>query len=79
MVGIARKNENSAAALRSTRIISEPMIVAPERDTPGIIARHWNKPDLQIERERKILDRVVLRNLDHALDEDDRDAADDQR
>jgi len=41
---MARKNENSAAALRSTFITSEPMIVAPERDTPGTSARHWHRP-----------------------------------
>ena len=44
MVGIARKNENSAAErLSAPSSIAETM-VAPERDTPGIIARHWNTP-----------------------------------
>jgi hypothetical protein len=44
MVGMARKNENSAAALRSTPIISAPMMVAPERETPGTMAMHCMKP-----------------------------------
>ena len=44
MVGMARKNENSAEAARSTRKTRAPMMVAPERDTPGIMARHWQKP-----------------------------------
>ena len=34
MVGIARKNENSVAALRDSPNSSPPMIVAPERETP---------------------------------------------
>ena len=38
IVGIARKNENSAAAGLSSRITSPPTIVAPDRDTPGINA-----------------------------------------
>ena len=44
IVGIARKNENCVAAGRSTRNIKAPMIVAPARDTPGIIARIWQQP-----------------------------------
>jgi hypothetical protein len=43
---MARKNENSAAVLRSTPSRSAPRIVAPERDTPGTIARHCIKPIL---------------------------------
>ena len=39
IVGIARKNENSAAAARSSRNSRPPMIVAPDRDTPGTRAR----------------------------------------
>ena len=44
MVGMARKNENSAAARRSTPSSSAPMMVAPERLTPGTMARHWIAP-----------------------------------
>ena len=44
MVGIARKNENSAAARLSAPSSIAPTMVAPERDTPGIIARHCAKP-----------------------------------
>ena len=44
MVGIARKNVNSAAARFSTPISMPPTMVAPERETPGIIANTWNSP-----------------------------------
>ena len=44
MVGIARKNENSAAERLSVPSSSAPTIVAPDRDTPGIIAKHWQTP-----------------------------------
>ncbi len=45
IVGMARKNENSAAArFDAPNSIIAPTIVAPERDTPGIIAMHWKKP-----------------------------------
>ena len=40
MVGIARKKENSTATSLSNPMISPPMIVAPERETPGKSARH---------------------------------------
>ncbi|CLP71241.1 Uncharacterised protein [Mycobacterium tuberculosis] len=46
MVGIARKNENSAAERLSVPISSEPTMVAPDRDVPGIIAMHWKSPIL---------------------------------
>ena len=46
IVGMARKNENSVAASRVTPISKAPTIVAPEREVPGIIARHWNNPIL---------------------------------
>ena len=39
-VGTARKKLKSAAVLRSTPIATAPMIVAPDRLTPGMIARH---------------------------------------
>ncbi len=44
MVGIARKNENSVAALRERPNSRPPMMVAPDREVPGIIARHWAQP-----------------------------------
>ena len=44
IVGTARKKLNSAAVLRSTPSISAAMMVAPERDTPGIMATHWPSP-----------------------------------
>ena len=44
MVGMARKNENSAAERLSAPISMAPTMVAPERDTPGIMARHWKRP-----------------------------------
>ena len=37
---IPEKKENSADALRDTPSHSAPMIVDPERDVPGINARH---------------------------------------
>ena len=44
MVGMARKKENSAAERLSVPSSSAPTMVAPERDTPGISARHWKRP-----------------------------------
>jgi len=40
MVGIASQNENSAAARRSAPNSMAATMVEPERDTPGIMARH---------------------------------------
>ena len=44
MVGIARKNENSAAAARSRPTTMPPTIVAPDRETPGTSASTWHAP-----------------------------------
>ncbi len=44
MVGIARKNENSAAAGRSSPSSMPPTMVAPDRDTPGTSASVWQTP-----------------------------------
>src|SRR6185503_16362574 len=44
IVGMARKNENSAAAGRSSPISMPPTIVAPLRDTPGTSASTWQRP-----------------------------------
>ena len=44
MVGIASQNENSAAERRSAPSSMAPTMVAPERDTPGIIETHCTRP-----------------------------------
>ncbi len=44
MVGMARKNENSAPAFLSTLHTMAPIRVEPDRDMPGTSARHWNRP-----------------------------------
>ena len=44
MVGMARKKENSAAALRLRPRSMAPKMVAPEREVPGIMDKHWNRP-----------------------------------
>ena len=44
MVGIARKKENSAATVREVPKSIAPIMVAPEREVPGIIAKAWQKP-----------------------------------
>ena len=36
ITGIAKKNENSAAAVLDTPTVDAPKIVEPERDVPGI-------------------------------------------
>ena len=36
ITGIAKKNENSAAAVLETPTVEAPRIVEPERDVPGI-------------------------------------------
>ena len=44
MVGIASQNENSAAERRSAPSSMAPTMVAPARDTPGIIETHCARP-----------------------------------
>ena len=44
MVGMASTKENSAAVRRSTPISSAVMMVAPDRDVPGIMASAWPSP-----------------------------------
>ena len=61
MVGIARQNENSAAERRSAPSSMAPTMVAPERDTPGIIARHCTSADDEIHRQRKRRGVVIAR------------------
>jgi hypothetical protein len=41
---MAKKNENSAAALRDRPNSKRPMIVAPEREVPGISVGHCAQP-----------------------------------
>ncbi|MNV72384.1 hypothetical protein D3C71_1654650 [compost metagenome] len=43
---MARKKENSVAALRESPDNIPPMMVAPEREVPGIIATHCAKPTI---------------------------------
>ena len=38
IVGIAIRKENSVAVFRDNPMVSPPMIVAPDRETPGKIA-----------------------------------------
>ena len=40
ITGIPKKNENSAAALRDIPKNKEPIIVEPDREVPGIKAKH---------------------------------------
>ena len=46
ITGMARKNVNSAAAVREQPVSMPPMIVAPERLVPGMIASTWKRPIL---------------------------------
>jgi hypothetical protein len=45
-VGTPRKKENSVAVLRDRPKSMPPMMVAPEREVPGIMATHWARPTL---------------------------------
>ena len=44
MVGMASQNENSAAERRSAPSSMAATMVAPERETPGIMDTHCAKP-----------------------------------
>ena len=78
MVGMARKNENSAAARLSAPSSIAPTMVAPERETPGTMARHWKSPILQVHEQRKAR-RVVVRRLElQVVDHQQHEAARDQ-
>ena len=44
IVGTASRKENSAATLRSNPKIRPPIIDAPDREVPGIMARDWKTP-----------------------------------
>jgi hypothetical protein len=54
---MARKKENSVAALRDRPKSRPPMIVAPEREVPGISATAWAKPTFR-RRPAHFLDRL---------------------
>ena len=48
IVGIAKKNVNSAATVLDNPMAIPPKIVAPERDVPGNIAAiTWNNPTIK--------------------------------
>ena len=55
------------------------MMVAPARDTPGIIDTTWHKPTPKAVKRGHLLDRVMARRRQMALDQQDRDAAQHQR
>ena len=44
MIGMARKKENSVADFRFKLSNIPPIIVAPDLETPGMSAKHWNRP-----------------------------------
>ena len=47
MTGMAMKKLNSLAATREQPQSRPPMIVEPEREVPGTMARHWKQPILK--------------------------------
>ena len=51
MVGMARKKENSVAALRDNPVNRPPMMVAPEREVPGMSENTWATPSLSASRQ----------------------------
>ena len=53
MVGIASQNENSAAERRSAPSSMAATMVAPERETPGIIDKALRQADDEIHRQRE--------------------------
>ena len=76
---MARKNENSVAERLSAPSSNAPTMVAPERETPGIMARHWQRPIGKRQRQRIVHDVVIARLEPHPVDGQQHDAADDQR
>lgn len=46
MVGKASKKENSTASVLESPMINPPTMVAADRETPGMMARDWNRPKL---------------------------------
>ena len=47
IVGIAKKNENSVAAVLDNPNIMAPIIVAADLEVPGTIAKHWATPIIE--------------------------------
>ena len=79
MVGIASQNENSAAERRSAPSSMAPTMVAPERDTPGTMARHCTTPMMKYIGSVNFV-RVVIARLEvEPVDPQQHRAADDQR
>ena len=76
-VGTARKNENSVAALRDRPNSMPPMMVAPEREVPGISAKHCAMPTLNAS-SHVIACVLSTRDGGSALDHQDDHAADDE-
>ena len=54
MVGMASQNENSADERRSAPNNMAATMVAPERETPGIMETHCAEADAEIHRQRKL-------------------------
>ena len=79
IVGIARKNENSAAAGRSSPISMPPTIVAPDRETPGTSASIWQSPTPNARPTGVSLGVEHVGRRPTALDDQHDDAADDER
>ena len=65
-VGMAKKNEKSVAALRDKPSNMPPMMVAPLRLVPGIMARHCTKPTMSASRPR-MSSTARMRTLDGGL------------
>lgn len=80
ITGIAMKNENSAAAARLRPRIIAPMIVAADREVPGIRARVWKSPIAKAS-QREVMDIGDLRTLSapqNRLDDDQHDSVEDE-
>ena len=79
IVGMARKNENSAAARRSRPSAKPPKIVAPERDTPGISAKRLKRADANGAPDRRFGGVLHFDFRRPFLDRQHREAAEDER
>ena len=60
IVGMAKKKENSAATVREVPKIIAPIMVAPEREVPGIIAKAWKNPIMMIVEYLSSLKELIL-------------------
>ena len=78
MVGIASQNENSAAERRSAPNSMAPTMVAPARDTPGIIDSTWTQADAEIHRQRELRSRRDSALQAHAVDPEQHEAAENE-